>query len=123
MTYYGWMWYQVVYFKIHFQGIAIYPDIKSSVMFCFSCICTTLISYQHPLRSAALFLYVLAEVVTYESSAYISVWLLSTAKGRSFINNINNKGPIIYPCGTPVLIVNFADDLPMRTVHCDLPLR
>ncbi len=27
------------------------------------------------------------------------------------------------PCGTPVLIVNFADDLPLRTVHCDLPLR
>ncbi len=54
---------------------------------------------------------VLAEVVTDESSAYMSVSLLSRPNGRSFINSINNKGPMMDPCGHPVLIVNFSDDL------------
>ncbi len=58
---------------------------------------------------------ILAQVVTDESSAYMSVSFVSRAKGRSFIDNINNKGPTMDPCDTPVLIVNFADDLPLRT--------
>ncbi len=49
----------------------------------------------------------LVEEVTDESSAYMWVSLLLRAKGRSFINNINNKYPMMNSCGTAVLIVNF----------------
>ncbi len=52
------------------------------------------------------------------SSAYISISQCVATKGMSLIKMMNNKGPSIDPCGTPVFMDSLIDNLPLNDVHC-----
>ena len=54
------------------------------------------------------------------SSAYILIWAFVTKRGRSFMYIMNNKGPRIYPCGTPYSIFCLSDNFPFTLQHCVL---
>ena len=54
-----------------------------------------------------------------ESSAYMSTLLIVLVlMGMSFVNTIKNSGPKIEPCGTPVVISNYSDGLPLNKTNC-----
>ena len=59
-----------------------------------------------------------------ESSAYMSTLLIVLVlMGMSFINTIKNTGPKIEPCGTPVVISDCYDCLPLNKKNCLRPER
>ncbi len=59
---------------------------------------------------------VLAVDVTVLSSAYISISLCVATTGKSLIKMMNNKGPSIDPCGTPVFMDSLSDNLLLNDV-------
>ncbi len=63
---------------------------------------------------------IVAVDVTEESSAYISQSLFSICKGKSFMKSMKNSCPKIKPCGTPYVIVDVLETIPLKTVLCDL---
>jgi len=56
-----------------------------------------------------IFVILFPEIYKVELSANISINELLVAKGRSFTQSKNNNGPIMEPCGTPVLMGSNAD--------------
>ena len=57
------------------------------------------------------------------SSAYIIKSNFLVDSEKSFIYMINNKGPIIDPCGTPIVKGKISDLLSSMTVYCFLFLK
>ena len=56
-----------------------------------------------------------------ESSAYMSTLLIVLVlMGMLFINTIKNSGPKIEPCGTPVVISDCSNCLPLNKTVCAL---
>ena len=63
------------------------------------------------------------EINILESSANKSENITSDALARSLIYSKNNNGPSIDPCGTPLVIRCFEDNVSLYTTYCSLLLR